>query len=69
MFDIPMKTFKSMLDHIVETDLPDMVFWTGDNSAHNVWNNNSNESIAYTIEVTEMMKTAFEGKNVTVLPI
>ena len=52
MCDIPAKTFKSMLDHIVETDLPDMVFWTGDNSAHNVWNNNANESIMYTVEVT-----------------
>ena len=52
MCDIPAKTFKSMLDHIVETDLPDMVFWTGDNSAHNIWNNNANESIMYTVEVT-----------------
>lgn len=46
-----------------------MVFWTGDNSAHNVWSNNENESVAYTVKVTEMIKAAFDGKDVTVMPI
>lgn len=55
--DIPVKTFQSMLDSLVqdESALPDMVFWTGDNSAHNVWDNTADESIAYTITVTQMI--------------
>ena len=32
--DIPIRTYQSMLDHMVENNLPDMVFWTGDNASH-----------------------------------
>ena len=46
-----------------------MVFWTGDNSAHNVWDNTADESVAYTVKVTQMIQDALDGKNVTVMPI
>lgn len=50
-----------MLDYVVQDDanLPDMVFWTGDNSAHNVWDNTADESVAYTVKVSQMIKDAF----------
>ena len=67
--DIPIKTFQSMLDHVTAENLPDMVFWTGDNSAHNVWENTANESVLYTATVSTLIKNAFDGKNVTVMPI
>ena len=39
--DIPVKTFQSLLDYVVQDGnaLPDMVVWTGDNSSHNNWDN------------------------------
>lgn len=58
-----------MLDFVSTQDLPDMVFWTGDNSAHNIWDNTADESVAYTVKVTEMIKDTFDGKPVTVMPI
>jgi len=67
--DIPVKTFQSMLDYVVLGDVPDMVFWTGDNSAHNVWSNTADESVAYTVKVSQMIKDAFDDKDVTVMPI
>ena len=69
MCDIPVKTYQSMLDHMVSENLPDLVFWTGDNASHNVWNNTADETVLYTVTVTQMMQKALEGKNVTVLPI
>ena len=42
-----------MLDFLVlDENLPDMVFLTGDFSAHNVWDNTANESVEYTIKVS-----------------
>lgn len=60
-----------MLDYIVEdeTFVPDMIFWTGDNSAHNVWDNTADESVAYTVKVSQMIKDAFDDKDVTIMPI
>ena len=71
MCDIPVKTFQSMLDYVVQDEsvLPDMIFWTGDNSAHNVWDNTADESVAYTVKVSQMLKDAFDGKDVTIMPI
>jgi len=58
-----------MLDHVVATDVPDMVFWTGDNSAHNVWSNTADESVSYTVKVSQMVKDAFDDLKVTIMPI
>jgi len=59
-----------MLDHVTSPEnLPDMVFWTGDNASHNVWANTADETVMYTVTVTTMMKDAFAGKNVTIMPI
>ena len=67
--DTPMKTFDNMLEFITETIKPDLVFWTGDNSTHNVWSNTADEDVIYTIVVTTMIQQAFKGSEITVLPI
>ena len=69
MCDIPVETFQSMLDHIVSENLPDMVFWTGDNVPHDVWSNTADETVAYVVKVSEMVAEAFDGKDVTIMPI
>ena len=37
--DLPVPTFQTMLDYVVSDVKPDMLFWTGDNSPHNIWYN------------------------------
>ena len=64
-----MGTFRHMLNFITDELKPDIVFWTGDNTAHNVWDNTADETAIYTITVTNMMKQAFKNSNITVLPI
>ena len=58
-----------MLSFITEDLKPDIVFWTGDNTAHNVWDNTADETTIYTITVTNMIKQAFKNSDITVLPI
>ena len=43
--------------------------WTGDNTAHNVWDNTADETTIYTVTVTNMIKQALKDSNITVLPI
>ena len=48
MCDTPQQTFGSLMDFVVSEIAPDVLFWTGDNSAHNVWDNSLEEVIGYT---------------------
>lgn len=48
---------------------PDIIFWTGDNSPHNVWSNTENEVIDSTISLTNMIKGTFARSGVSVYPI
>ena len=66
--DLPPKTFKSMLDFISDEIRPDIVFWTGDNSSHDIWRNTSDESIDYSMLATDMIKEAFKGQDVAIYP-
>lgn len=70
--DLPQKTFKSMLDFITDSDKfeqPDMIFWTGDNSSHNIWSNTVEEVTNYTKIVTDMFKDAIKDTDITMMPI
>jgi len=58
-----------MLDFVKEEVNPDVFFWTGDNSAHNVWSNTNEEIIEYVFNITETVKEIFEGTNISVYPI
>ena len=64
-----MITFKNMLRFITDDLKPDILFWTGDNSPHNIWSNTADEVVAYTMAVTTMIKQALEGSGITVFPI
>ena len=48
---------------------PDVLFWTGDNSPHNTYNNTEEEVLNYTIKTTQMIKDKIAGKDITVIPI
>lgn len=66
--DPPVKTFNNMLDHIATEIRPDVVFWTGDNSPHNIWSLTNEDVTNYTIEVTQMIKDKLDGAGITVIP-
>ena len=57
-----------MMQFIANDLNPDMMFWTGDNAAHNDWDNSVEEVIDYTVSISDMIKKAFKGKNLTVVP-
>ena len=67
--DMPPKTYKSALDFIVSEIKPDLIIFGGDNSAHDVYMNTSEEVTNYTIQVSEMLQEAVKGHDITVLPI
>ena len=46
--DIPKETFEDMMSFIVSEIKPDLIFWTGDNSSHNIWSNTTQEVTDYT---------------------
>ena len=58
-----------MLAYIKQVIRPDLIFWTGDNSAHNIWSNSNEEVIAATANVTQMIKDIFQLTNTTVIPL
>ena len=57
------------MDYIVNEVKPDVIFWTGDNSSHNIWDNTLEEVTHYTELVTNVIKDATKGTDITVLPI
>ena len=58
-----------MMEYVVSEIQPDVIFWTGDNSAHTVWDNTEEEVTNYTKVVTDYIKEAIKGKDITVVPI
>lgn len=48
---------------------PDVVVWTGDNSAHDTWQNTSEQVIEYTTKITDIIAETFESTDVKILPI
>lgn len=67
--DLPSKTFESMMEYVASQIQPDALFWTGDNSAHTVWDNTVEEITNYTKVVTDIIKEAIKDTEITVLPI
>ena len=59
--DLPEKTLKAMFDYIRDEVKPDIVFWTGDNSAHTVWDNTPEEVIESTANITKLLREAFDN--------
>ena len=67
--DVPQKLLEHLMDFIVDDVTPDVIFWTGDNSSHNIYNNTEDEVIDYTLTVTDMIKEAIKDTDITVLPL
>lgn len=67
--DIPQKTFENLMEFVVKEIAPDAIFWTGDNSSHNIWSNTTEEVTSYTETVTNVIKDAIKDSDITVLPI
>jgi sphingomyelin phosphodiesterase len=47
----------------------DLMTWVGDNSAHNTWDNTAEESLNYTVTITEMWRQTMRDHNIDVFPI
>ena len=58
-----------MLEYVKENIEPDMFFWTGDNSPHNVWANDNEEVGNSTYNITVAIQRVFGDTNITVYPI
>jgi len=58
-----------MTKYIRDEIKPDMFFWTGDNSAHVVWDNSNEEVIGYTVNITNTLKEVFKASSVSFYPI
>jgi UDP-2,3-diacylglucosamine pyrophosphatase LpxH len=58
-----------MLTYIRDEIKPDILFWTGDNSAHDVWKSSHQEIVDYTANITNTIKQIFNNTNVSVFPI
>lgn len=67
--DLPPAALKNMLDFVRDEIKPDLFFWTGDNSPHNVWANNNSEVGNSTRNITLAIQAAFNGTNISVYPI
>lgn len=50
--DIPHHVLENMLSYVKNSVKPDLFFWTGDNSAHDVWKNTNDEVISYVKNIT-----------------
>ena len=59
----------NLLQYVRDEVKPDMFFWTGDNSPHNVWANNNLEVGNATLNITLAIQRMFDGSNITVIPI
>jgi len=57
-----------MMEYIASSVKPDIMFWTGDNSAHNIWSNSDVEVAKYNSIVTDTIKEVFRGKDLPVYP-
>jgi sphingomyelin phosphodiesterase len=67
--DLPPSVLDNLLEYVRDEVKPDIFFWTGDNSPHNVWANNNYEVGNATLNITLAIQRAFFGTNISVYPI
>ena len=58
-----------MLDFVATEINPELLFWTGDNNAHNVWENTAEEVTEYMNVISGMVRDAFRDTDTVILPI
>jgi len=66
--DPPHNTVTSMFEYIRDVIEPDVLFWTGDMTPHNVWENTNEEVIMYQYVISKEMQELF-GDKFMVYPI
>eukprot|EP00344_Euplotes_crassus_P003509 CAMPEP_0197000176 /NCGR_PEP_ID=MMETSP1380-20130617/5180_1 /TAXON_ID=5936 /ORGANISM="Euplotes crassus, Strain CT5" /LENGTH=434 /DNA_ID=CAMNT_0042417371 /DNA_START=534 /DNA_END=1838 /DNA_ORIENTATION=+ len=55
--DLPPITGEMVFDFVKSLDeKPDVLFWTGDNVAHDIWNQTSHENSDYTVKISEWLQ-------------
>lgn len=55
--DLPVRTLESMFYFVRDMENgPDLVMWTGDNVAHDIWNQTNHKNTEATIKITEFIK-------------
>jgi sphingomyelin phosphodiesterase len=55
--DLPPVVAEMMVKYIKDMEKgPDLVFWTGDNIAHDIWNQTAHKNSDYTIQITKWIK-------------
>ena len=71
--DIPHMTMRNMFEWVANNQeelKTDFITWTGDNSAHNVWDNTQEEITQYTVNITQTLKDALgPDSKIPVFPI
>jgi sphingomyelin phosphodiesterase len=55
-----------MLDFVKTSIKPDILFWTGDNSPHDIWESSNQDVTLSTYNLTTIMQRAFEGTNISI---
>ena len=66
--DMPVNAAQAVLEYIRDTIQPDLVIWTGDNSAHSIWDISQHNVIQSTIDVSIMMSSVFTANGIPVFP-
>jgi sphingomyelin phosphodiesterase len=66
--DTSLPAITSMFQFINETINPDVIFWTGDMSAHSVWENSNEEVAEVNQVVAKLVQSIFEDR-VMVYPL
>lgn len=54
--DLPLKTFNLFLDQVKNMKI-DLVLWTGDNTAHDVWQQSQDYNLNYSVILTDLFKS------------
>ncbi len=53
--DLPLQTFDKFLDDVKEIN-PDLIIWTGDNTAHDIWKQNQEYNLHFTEFISERLR-------------
>ena len=64
--DLPEDTIRNMLQFLKNnvTPKPKILFWTGDNAPHDIWENTQDDIIQSTKNVTRMIKEELAGEDI-----
>jgi sphingomyelin phosphodiesterase len=54
--DLPIQTFNLFLEQVSKMKI-DFVLWTGDNTAHDIWQQNQDYNANFSIILTDLMKS------------